>query len=222
MDGTDHSLTQGPHQRRRPVGVQEAKMAERLTEVPMTPSNSADHSDYLMLISLELDGMLDAEEKKRLDRHLERCSGCHAQWLLWQVIDQKLLAAPMPVPAPGFSRLVAEGIYRQERLRNIQVGLLLTVLTVLVWSLGLVGVCALAGTLVYTNLARFAEAGLVLTEVWAVAGVVGQSLWEVIVEISGTPTALGVASAYLVITVVALAVWCTVIQRTTQPVRSRI
>lgn len=222
MDGTDHSLTHGPHQRRRIVGVQEAMMAKRLTQAPSSPIKAADHSDYLMLISLDLDGMLDAEDKGQLDRHLELCSQCRVQWLLWQVIDQKLRAEPVPEPAPGFSQMVVERIGRQERLRNIQIGLLLTVLTVLVWSLGLVGVGVMAGALVYANLGRVAATGQFLSEVWAVAGVVGLSLWEVIIEATTTTTTLGIASAYLVIAVVALAMWCIVIQRTTKPIRSRI
>ncbi len=197
-------------------------MAKRLTQAPSSPIKAADHSDYLMLISLDLDGMLDAEDKGQLDRHLELCSQCRVQWLLWQVIDQKLRAEPVPEPAPGFSQMVVERIGRQERLRNIQIGLLLTVLTVLVWSLGLVGVGVMAGALVYANLGRVEATGQFLSEVWAVAGVVGLSLWEVMIEATTTTTTLGIASAYLVIAVVALAMWCIVIQRTTKPIRSRI
>ena len=104
---------------------------------------------------------------------------------------------------------------------NLRVGVMLTVFTLLVWSLGLVGVCVMAGGIVYTNLERLEETGLFLSEAWAVAGVVGQSLWDVIVELTATSTALGVASTYLVLVVAALAVWCIIIQRTTQPLRTR-
>ena len=196
-------------------------MAERHNRVSMSPGKSAGHGEYLMLISLALDGMLDSEEKKQLDLHLDQCSGCRAQWVLWQAIDDRLRAAPVPVPAPGFSRSVAQRLAQQERLRNLRIGVMLTVFTLLVWSLGLVGVCVLTCALVYTNLDHLAETGLFLNEVWAVAGVVGHSLWEVVVEITATPAALGVASAYLFIAVAAIAVWCVIIQRTTQPLRSR-
>lgn len=196
-------------------------MAERLYRASMSPGKAADHSEYLMLISLALDGMLDSDEEKRLDGHLEQCSECRGQWLLWQTIDDSLRAAPVPAPAPGFSRSVVQQLARQERLRNLRVGVMLTVFTLLVWSLGLVGVCVMAGGIVYTNLERLEETGLFLSEAWAVAGVVGQSLWDVIVELTATSTALGVASTYLVLVVAALAVWCIIIQRTTQPLRTR-
>ncbi len=197
-------------------------MADKPTKVPSSPYESPDHSDYLMLISLKLDGMLDPQEKVRLDRHLEQCNQCRTQSLLWQVIDQRLHAAPVPELAPNFSHQVAARIARQERQRNLQVGLVLTVLTVLVWALGLVGACSLVGALIYTNMGSFAATGQFLAEAWAVAGVVGQSLWEVILETASTSTTLGIASVYLVIVVGALAVWCIFIQRTTQPVRSRL
>ena len=197
-------------------------MADKLTKVTSSLYESPDHSDYLMLISLKLDGMLDPQEKVRLDRHLEQCNQCRAQSLLWQAIDQRLYAAPVPELSPNFSHQVAARIARQERQRNLQVGLVLTVLTVLVWALGLVGACSLVGALIYTNMGSFAATGQFLAEAWAVAGVVGQSLWEVILETASTSTTLGIASVYLVIVVGALAVWCIFIQRTTQPVRSRM
>ena len=208
--------------RRRPVVDQERKMAAGKPEIHASTSHTEEHSDYLMLISLALDGMLDAGEQVRLEQHLEKCSGCRLHWLLWQVIDQKLYAAPTPEPSPDFSLKVSERLSRQERLRNMQIGMFLTVLTVFAWALGLVGACSLVGTLIYTNFGRFATAGQFLTEAWAVAAVVGQSLWGIVVELTATPTALGVASAYLVITAVALAAWCLLIQRSAQPVRSRM
>ena len=197
-------------------------MSNMLTKTGVSPNRARDHSEYLMLISLELDGMLEADEQAQLDGHMEQCSACRAQWQLWQKVDNRLREAPMPVLAPGFSHSVAQRLARQERRRNLQIGVMLTVFTLLVWSLGLIGVCALTGAVVYTNIDRFAETGLFLSEAAAVAGVLGQSLWDVIVELTATPAALGVASGYVVVAVAALAVWCIVIQRTTLPFRSRV
>ena len=170
MEGNGHSHAQGAHQRRRPLGAQEAIMVDMLTGADVSNRSVRDHSEYLMLISLGLDGMLDADEKRRLDVHLERCSSCRAQRMLWQAIDSRLREAPVPVLAPGFSHSVAQRLARQERRRNLQIGVMLTVFILLVWSLGLTGVCALTGAVVYTNMDRFAETGLFLSEALAVAG----------------------------------------------------
>ncbi len=197
-------------------------MTERTVEKPSPPVANGDHSEYLMLVSLELDGMLNAEEKGQLDRHLDLCSLCSGQRQLWQAIDRRLAETPVPEPAPGFSRIVMDRIERQERLRNLRIGVLLAVLTVLVWSLALAGVCMLASALVYANLDHFAATAQLLSETRAVAEVVGQSLWGVVIESTTTTTTVGIASAYLVVVVAALAGWCIFIQRTTQPVRSRV
>jgi len=186
------------------------------------PDPTAVHGEYLMLVSLALDGMLNAGEQRQLESHLQHCNGCREQWQLWQLLDQKLRAEPVPQLAPGFSQRVVDGLTRQERLRNVQVGIFLTVLTVFAWALALAGAGVLAAALVYTNLESFAAAGHFLAEAWAVSGVVSHSLWGVATELTSAPTALGVASVYLVITVVALGVWCLIIQRSAQPVRSRL
>ncbi len=197
-------------------------MTEKTVEKPSLPVWNGDHSEYLMLISLELDGMLNAEEKGQLDRHLDLCSLCSGQRQLWQAIDRRLAETPMPEPAPGFSLSVMDRIARQERLRNLRIGVLLAVLTVLVWSLALAGASMLASALVYANLDHLAATAQLLGEMRAVAEVVGQSLWGVAMESTTTTTTVGIASAYMVVVVAALAGWCIFIQRTTQPVRTRM
>ncbi len=197
-------------------------MAAEKSRIHTPPRPTAVHGEYLMLVSLALDGMIEAGEQRRLDSHLLRCSECREQWELWQLLDQKLHAEPVPQPAPGFSQRVVGELIRQERRRNVQIGVFLTVLTILAWALALVGTGVLAAALVYTNLGSFAAAGRFLAEAWAVSGVVSHSLWGVATELTAAPTALGVASVYLVITTVVLGVWCLIIQRSAQPVRSRL
>ena len=197
-------------------------MSKTTVEMPTLPVGNGDHSEYLMLISFELDGMLDLEEKGRLDRHLKLCSHCSGQKKLWQAIDRRLAATPTPEPAPGFSQAVIERIERRERLRNLRVGLLLAVLTVFVWSLALAGIGLLASALVYANMDNFSVAVQFLGEARAVAEVVWQSLWGIAAEATGGTTTVGIASAYMVIVVAALSGWCVFIQRTTQPVRPRV
>lgn len=190
-----------------------------LTHTP--PGPKVVHGEYLMLLSLALDGMIEAGEQSRLDSHLHHCSECRVQWELWQLLDQKLHAEPVPQPAPDFAQRVVGDLIRQQRRRNMQIGIFLTVLTILAWALALVGAGVLAAALVYTNLGSFAAAGRFLAEAWAVSGVVCNSLWDIAAELTAAPAALGVASVYLVIATVALGVWCLIIQRGMQPARSR-
>ncbi len=197
-------------------------MAAEKFQIHTPPGPTVVHGEYLMLVSLALDGMIEAGEQRRLDSHLQHCSECRVQWELWQLLDRKLHAEPVPQPAPEFSQRVVGELIRQERRRNMQIGIFLTVLTILAWALALVGAGVLAAALVYTNLGSFEAAGRFLAEAWAVSGVVSHSLWGVATELTAAPTALGVASVYLVITTVVLGAWCLIIQRSAQPVRSRL
>lgn len=197
-------------------------MAAEKFQMHKQPGPTAIHDEYLMLVSLALDGMIEAGEQRRLDSHLQHCNDCRVRWQLWHLLDQKLQAEPAPQPAPGFSQRVVEELIRQDRRRNLQIGILLTVLTVCAWALALVGTGVLAAALVYTNLGSFAAAGSFLAEALAVTGVVCHSLWDVATELTAAPTALGAATVYLVIATVALGAWCLIIQRGAQPVRSRL
>ena len=197
-------------------------MAAEKYQTRTPPDPTVVHGEYLMLLSLALDGMIESGERTRLDSHLQHCSECRSQWELWQLLDRKLHAEPVPQPAPDFSQRVVGELIRQERRRNLQIGIFLTVLTILAWALALVGAGVLASALVYTNLGSFAAAGSFLAEAWAVSGVVCHSLWGVITELTAAPTALGVATVYLIITIVVLGAWCLIIQRSAQPVRSRL
>lgn len=198
-------------------------MSGQLSNTRGTASPAADHSDYLMLISLALDEMLEPEEKQRLDRHLDRCDTCRSQWILWQVIDQRLRVAPMPAPSPEFVYQVAERVRQQERQRTLRVGLLLAVLTVFVWSIGLAGMGLVAASLVYTNLAWFTEMRQFLTSTWTMGSVVGHSLWGVLIGLPTTPKLLGAATtcAYFLVSVLALASWSIFLRHSMQPVEPR-
>ena len=197
-------------------------MAAEKFQTHTPPGPTVVHGEYLMLVSLALDGMIEAGEQRRLDSHLQHCSECRVQWELWQLLDRKLHAEPVPRPAPEFSQRVVGELIRLERRRNMQIGIFLTVLTILAWALAIVGAGVLAAALVYTNLGSFAAAGRFLAEAWAVSGVVSRSLWDVATELTAAPTALGVATVYLIISTVALGAWCLIIQRSAQPARSRL
>lgn len=177
----------------------------------------ADHRDYLMLISLALDEMLEPHEQQQLDRHLDQCDSCRQQWTLWQVIDQHLRATPAPQLSPAFAQRVGTRMRQQEQRRHLRVGLLLTTLTVLVWLLGLAGVGLLAAFLIYANLGWFAQTLQFLTFAWTAVSIVGRSLWDVFLGLLETPTALGAATLYFVLSILALTGWFRFLQRSVQP-----
>ena len=82
----------------------------------MTPHTTYEpsHHDYSELMSLALDGLLSAEEERRLDRHLAACPACQAVWLKWQRIAHVLTVEPFAGPPQGFALNVDQAMQRDE------------------------------------------------------------------------------------------------------------
>lgn len=74
------------------------------------------------LMSLSLDGLLDAEGRKVLDRHLATCTACQAEWAAMQRVSALFEQSPMVGPPLGFAvrleRRLAEKTKQRRRLFN--------------------------------------------------------------------------------------------------------
>lgn len=73
------------------------------------------HHDYSDLMSLALDGMLGAEEARRLDQHLLACPACQSAWTRWQRIAHVLTVEPFAGPPQGFALSIDHALQRDER-----------------------------------------------------------------------------------------------------------
>lgn len=82
-----------------------------------------DHDDYTVLMSLALDGVLDAADQTLLDQHLQACPRCAAQWALWQRVGSALQAEPYAGPPLAFTRTVNDALNGRERRRERRLGI---------------------------------------------------------------------------------------------------
>ncbi len=73
------------------------------------------HEDYSELMSLALDGMLSAEEERRLDQHLLACPSCQTTWARWQRIAHVLTVEPFAGPPQGFALALDQAMQRDEK-----------------------------------------------------------------------------------------------------------
>lgn len=73
------------------------------------------HHDYSELMSLALDGMLNAGEQQHLDQHLADCPACQRTWSTWQRVSHVLTVEPFAGPAQGFALRFDNVMQRQER-----------------------------------------------------------------------------------------------------------
>jgi predicted anti-sigma-YlaC factor YlaD len=101
------------------------------------------------LMSLALDGVLDADGEERLQRHLAHCPACQAEWVAMQQVSELFKEAPVAGPRLGFATRVERRLAEKDRQRRqvfggvaVLTGSLslaaLTVATVAVVALGLV------------------------------------------------------------------------------------
>jgi anti-sigma factor RsiW len=100
------------------------------------------------LMSMALDGLLDAAEEKRLQRHLAACAVCRSEWEAMQQVSALFEGAPMVGPPLGFAIRVERRLEQQARKRRRTFG----GLAVLTSSLSLAGMTASAVVLIVVGL----------------------------------------------------------------------
>lgn len=72
------------------------------------------------LMSLALDGLLEEQDRRRLEQHLDVCPSCRAEWEAIREIGALFKGSPLVGPPLGFAirveRRLAEGDRRRRRL----------------------------------------------------------------------------------------------------------
>jgi len=93
-----------------------------------------------LLMSLALDGMLDRDAHRRMERHLASCASCQAEWAAMKRVSVLLESSPMTGPPLGFAVRVERSLEEQVKKRRRAFG----GLAVLTSSLPLVGITVAA------------------------------------------------------------------------------
>jgi anti-sigma factor RsiW len=161
-------------------------------------------------MSLELDGRLSAEQRRRLESHLDDCLACRQVRQHWQELDNLFSGAPMVQPPEDLTARVMARIER--RPHSTALGGSLAVLAV--------GLGALTTVLILPLVARLCLLGATTTDPAGVLPVLlagAASLWEVVCMAAEaarlflwaalTSRTLVVALAYMGVALAAVAVW---------------
>ncbi len=107
-----------------------------------------DELDWLM--SLALDGELDAAGEARLDELLAREALGTERWNAWQILDADIAKVPAVLPSPNFALSVERRIAIYERQRRLRAGVLFGMAAVTLWASALVAIILL-GAFFWTN-----------------------------------------------------------------------
>jgi hypothetical protein len=195
----------------------EMTLSKQFTATPSEHDGNSYHEDYGLLMSLALDDLLDQDQAAALQAHLSTCGACHQQWQIWQSIDQQFQMAPVALPPLDFASAVEAQIERRERRRHTQVGVMLAILTFVLWALGFAGIGLLLGFLVYNQVGWFGETLHWLAYAWTALSIIGSSLWAVILGLGDNPSAIGAVVCYIVLAIIALGAWTQILRRSTRP-----
>ena len=107
----------------------------------MSGLEGCEHSEQMTaLMSLALDGLLDAGDQQRLQKHLAGCAACRATWRAMQQVSVLFEQSPMVGPPLGFAVRVKRRLAEKSKKRRQVFG----GVAVLTSSLSLAGVTVAA------------------------------------------------------------------------------
>ena len=184
--------------------------------VSPAPVDAAGAEDFMLLMSLALDGLLDGAEEQRFQRCLAEQPQLAAQWQSWQALDSALHAAPAAIPPQDFVAAVELRLELAERRRRLWLGMAIGLTTVVLWGTVLVA-AASAGAFVLVNqaswlsdLVRMLAYGSAAISSWI------DSILRSLGAVLGTPQARSFVLLYVVATAGILAGWLHLLRRSTR------
>ncbi|MEZ4706598.1 MAG: hypothetical protein R3A44_05295 [Caldilineaceae bacterium] len=178
--------------------------------------NSQEPLDFALVMSLALDGLLDAEEERQFHADLARYPLLAEQWQLWQEMDARILAEPAMAPPADFLEKVSARLAKEQRRRQLWFGMLVGWLSVCLWTIVAVGLLA-GGAFVLANqgpwLAEQVRNIAHLLNTWRAWH---ETLAGTASSMASMPQTWLVALGYLTLTAAILAYWTQFLRRSTQ------
>lgn len=179
-------------------------------------------SDVHALMSLALDGLLETDDEKRLNRFMEQDPTLANDWQVWQDIGNRFNDEPSMFPPEGFVEKVAIGIVAQERRQRLRLGIVVGAATTFAWMLLML---ALLGGGIYAIMYESAWVGAQIrnmTEVAVIAsdwiGIVSDTVNRTVEATVGANQMWGVALGYAAATGLIIFFWTRFLRRSVNPV----
>jgi predicted anti-sigma-YlaC factor YlaD len=80
---------------------------------------NGEHDEQMTaLMSLALDGLLDEQDRRRLEQHLDVCPSCRSEWEAMAEIAALFEASPLVGPPLGFAIRVGRRLAEQDKRRK--------------------------------------------------------------------------------------------------------
>lgn len=179
-------------------------------------AEGAEQGETLLLMSLALDGLLDAAEEERLQARLAQDAALAATWRQWQRMDTLFHATTRSEPEPGFTARFEAKLEARTRRERARSGVLYAVAGAVVWIAALT-VVLLLGRFVWVNQAEWIGSFMHQVTVYPSAALIWlQALRSTATAMLNTPQTLAMLAAYCVAAVALLFGWLRYLQRSAQ------
>lgn len=174
--------------------------------------------EFLLLMSLRLDNLLDSAEEQQFQEMVRAYPVCARAWARWQRVHQQLVDEPSVAPPVNFAQSVEACLLQQERRGRLWQGLLIGLLVVVMWC-AVVTIALGLGAYILFNQSNLL--GDLIRNLAFVSSLVAQ--WVATVQrafnsFAATPQATALAIGYVALAVIALSAWIRFLRGATEVV----
>lgn len=171
--------------------------------------------EFPELMSLALDGQLSESETQQFESDLAHYPKWAEDWAVWQQISEQFACTPAVAPPPDFAHKFEKCLTQRIRRQNLRFGIVVGVLTVLMW-LGVVAGSVAVGAYILDQqsvwLGQFVHN---ITYMLNMIALWGSTFLETLATVLYMPQAWGLALGYLLLVTLVLAVWTQFLRRST-------
>jgi hypothetical protein len=191
-------------------------MSEQIFAMPqMNPQPTPEvQEEFLLLLSLRLDNLLDSAEEKQFQEMIHFYPACALAWGHWRRLHQQLVAEPAVEPPANFVQNVESCLLQQDRRGRLWQGLLIGLFVVLLWG-GLLATTVGLGAYMVFNQSNLL--GDLIRNLAIFSSTVSQWLTTLRTALDAfvaTPQATALAICYLALAAVMLSFWIRFLRRT--------
>lgn len=187
-----------------------------MKDAMITTLPTESEEEFFLLMSLALDGLLDAAEEATFDRYLMSDPALAAEWQAWQGMHRQMVAAPHAIPTANFVDRFEVNLAQQERRQLLWQGMWIALITLVLWIGAAAGILSVGTYLFVNQSALLADWLQQVIYFWAALASWIDSLGTALNAFAGTPQAAGLGIGYLLLTVGLLTSWFSYLRRSTQ------
>ncbi len=185
-------------------------------EEPGAAAPPAVEEEFMLLMSLALDDLLDADERTRFQAYQDAYPGLAVEWRSWRALDGELRATPSVLPPADFVIMFESALLQRERRRRLWWGAGFALAVILLGVVLTAGVMSLGAFVMFTQPAWLTELVRGAAQLSALVNGGAVAILDALASLLGTEQARAFMTIYLFAAAALLAGWVLLLRRTTR------